>query len=141
MPHLTHHFVLARPIEGVFDTATTAKYWTDWHPATLRVEGDIDHPARLGDTIVEYVRIGGREGSGTWTVTAQERPHRLVLDTDGVIGHLRISYTVTADAAGTRFQRELEYPELGPAIDAAMEQQSIASVTNLKALLEELLPG
>lgn len=141
MPHLTHEFVIARPIEDVFDAATTAKYWTDWHPATLRVEGAIHHPAQFGDTIIEYVRIADREGSGTWTVTDYDRPHRLVLETDSPIGHLTIGYTVDSVIEGTRFRRDLDYPALGPTIDAAMEQQSSASVTNLKALLKVLLAG
>jgi hypothetical protein len=47
MPRVSHHFVADRPIGAVFDVATTARYWTEWHLATRGVDGDIGHPARL----------------------------------------------------------------------------------------------
>lgn len=46
MPRVSHHFVADRPIDAVFDV-TTARHWTEWHPATRGIEGEIDHPARL----------------------------------------------------------------------------------------------
>ncbi len=92
MPRVSHHFVVGRPISAVFDVVTTARFWPEWHPATRSVEGDIGHPARLGDQIIEHVTIAGIHGSGTWTVVEHERPHRLVLETDLAFGHLRISY-------------------------------------------------
>jgi len=82
MPRVSHYFVTDRPLEAVFDIVTTARFWTEWHPATRSVEGDVDHPAQLGDQITEYVRIAGIEGSGTWTVVEHDRPHRLALETD-----------------------------------------------------------
>jgi hypothetical protein len=39
MPRVSHHFVADRPIGAVFDVVTTARYWTEWHPATRGVEG------------------------------------------------------------------------------------------------------
>ena len=68
--HLRHAIVVDRPIEAVFDVATTARHWTTWHPATVRVTGQIAAPARFGDQITEHVRIAEHEGSGTWTVVA-----------------------------------------------------------------------
>ncbi len=70
MPQVSHHFVVDRPIDAVFDVVTTARFWPEWHPATRGVEGDIDHPARLGDKITEHVTIAGIQGSGTWSVVA-----------------------------------------------------------------------
>lgn len=113
MRRVSHYFVADRPIDAVFDIVTTARFWTEWHPATRGVEGDIDHPARLGDRIIEHVTIAGIDGSGTWTVVEHDRPRHLVLETDLAIGQLRISYLLATMAAGrTRFQRDLEYPEL-----------------------------
>jgi uncharacterized protein YndB with AHSA1/START domain len=161
--HLRHEIVVDRPIAAVFAVATTVRRWPAWHPATLRVEildlragrppraereGDAwgadrsppnDGPARLGDRIVEHVRIADHEGSGTWTVTACEPPHRLVLDsTDAGIGHIRISYTVTEEPGGTRFVRELDLPPVSPPVEAAMHAQSAAG---LAALLEREIPA
>ena len=33
MPQVSHHFVADRPIDAMFDLITTARFWTDWHPA------------------------------------------------------------------------------------------------------------
>ena len=42
MPRASHHFVADRPIDAVFDVVTTARYLTEWHPATRGLEGDVD---------------------------------------------------------------------------------------------------
>ena len=39
MPQVSHHFVVDRPIDAVFDVVTTARFWPEWHPATRGVEG------------------------------------------------------------------------------------------------------
>jgi len=138
MPRVSHHFVADRPIEAVFDIVTTARFWTEWHPATRGVEGDIDHPARLGDRIIEHVTIAGIEGSGTWTVVEYDRPHHLALEADLAVGHLRISYQLTTVDGGTRFQRDLDFPELGPQVSTAMEGQSAAGITSLASLVQRM---
>jgi Polyketide cyclase / dehydrase and lipid transport len=141
MPRVSHHFVVDRPIGAVFDIVTTARFWTEWHPATRCVEGDVDHPARSGDQIIEHVTIAGVHGSGTWTVMEHDRPEHLALETDLAVGHLRISYRFSQAAGGaTRFQRDLEFPELGAQVSAAMEAQSAAGVANLARLVEREIP-
>ena len=137
MPRVSHHFVVDRPIEPVFDIVTTARFWPQWHPATRGVEGDIDQPARLGDRITEHVTVAGISGTGTWTVTECKPPHSLVLEADLGAGLVRISYLLDQTADGrTRFQRDLEFPDLGPQIGAAMEDQSAAGVASLASLVE-----
>jgi uncharacterized protein YndB with AHSA1/START domain len=140
MPRVSHHFVVDRPIDAVFDVVTTARFWTEWHPATRGVEGDVDHPARLGDRIIEHVTIAGIEGSGTWTVVEYDRPHQLALETDLAVGHLRIAYQLTTVDGGTRFQRDLDFPELGPQVNAAMEAQSAEGITSLGQLVRRMVP-
>jgi hypothetical protein len=140
MPRVSHHFIADRPIDAVFDLVTTARFWTEWHPATRGIEGDVDHPARLGDRIIEHVTIAGIEGTGTWTVVERDRPHHLALETELAIGRLRISYQLAAVSGGTRFQRDLDFPELGPQIAAVMEAQSEAGVANLARLVERQVP-
>jgi uncharacterized protein YndB with AHSA1/START domain len=140
--HLRHEIVVDRPIEAVFDVATTARHWTAWHPATVGVAGQVGAPAQLGDRIVEHVRIADHEGSGTWTVVACERPHRLVLEsTDAGIGHVRITYSLEADGRGARFARDLDLPALSPAVEAAMHEQSRTGLAALAALLEREIPA
>jgi hypothetical protein len=144
MPRVSHHFVVDRPIQAVFDVVTTVGRWPQWHPATRRVEGDIDHPARLGDRVTEHVTIAGIEGSGTWTVTEYDTPRHLALEADLPFGHLRIGYRLeVAEGGGTRFQRDLDFPELGPQIGAVLEEQSAQGVASLARLVERevAVPG
>ncbi|MFN8498900.1 MAG: SRPBCC family protein [Anaerolineae bacterium] len=138
---VSNEIVVARPIAAVFDRATTAKYWPQWHPATVSVAGQIDRPARLGDAIIERVQLGGRPGEGTWTVVEDEHPHRLVLATRVGMGDLRITYTAQETADGTLFRRDLDYPDLGPQMAALMRDQSEMGMKHLKALLEQLIPA
>jgi hypothetical protein len=141
MPRVSHHFVVDRPIQDVFAVVSTARFWPDWHPATRAVEGDIDHPARLGDTITEHVTIAGIDGTGVWTVTEHNAPHGMALETDLSFGHLRIGYDLTVtENGGTRLQRDLDFPELGPVIYAAMESQSAEGIAGLARLVEREVP-
>lgn len=142
MPQVSHHFAVDRPIQAVFDVVTTVGLWPQWHPATRGVDGDIDHPARLGDRVTEHVTIAGIDGSGTWTVTEYDPPRHLALETDLAFGHLRISYLLEATAGGgTRFQRDLDFPELGAGIAAAMDAQSAQGVADLARLVEREIPA
>jgi uncharacterized protein YndB with AHSA1/START domain len=140
MPRVSNTFTVDRPVDAVFDLVTTARYWPEWHPATRAVEGDVDHPARLGDHIVEHVTIAGIEGTGTWSVVEYDRPHHLALETELAVGRLRISYQLAAVADGTRFQRDLDFPDLGPQVDAVMQAQSQEGVANLARLVQRQLP-
>lgn len=142
MPKVSHHFVVERPIDAVFGVVSTARFWPEWHPATRGVDGDVDHPARLGDRIIEHVTIAGIEGTGTWTVVEHDPPHRLALETDLSAGRLRISYQFsTTEGGGTRFQRDLEFPPLGPEATAAMEAQSAQGIARLAGLVQREIPA
>jgi uncharacterized protein YndB with AHSA1/START domain len=140
VPHVSHRVVVARPIESVFDLATTTKHWPLWHPATRSVEGDIDHPARLGDQIIERVEIAGRRGEGTWTVVEYDRPRHLALEADTGMGRLRISYSFAPTPDGTAFQRDLTYEAPGDDLYRIMDQQSAEAVTRLRDFLEREIP-
>ena len=140
MPRVSHQFVVGQPIGAVFDVVTMARFWPECHPATRAVEGDIGHPARLGDQIIEHVTIAGIEGTGTWTVVEYNPPYHLALDASLSVGVLRISYHLAAAGPqGTQFRRDLDFPELGPQVTAAMEEQSAAGVVNLARLVEREL--
>jgi hypothetical protein len=142
MPRVSHHFIADHPIDAVFDVVTTARFWPEWHPATRAVEGDTGHPALLGDQIIEHVTIVGIQGSGTWTVVEHDRPHHLALETDLAFGHLRISYQLaTVDGGHTRFQRDLDFPDLGPQVNAVMEAQSADGIVSLARLVHRRVPA
>jgi hypothetical protein len=57
------------------------------------------------------------------------------------VGPLRISYQLSAvDGGGTRLQRDLDVPDLGPQVGAAMEAQSAEGVAGLARLVEREIP-
>ncbi len=86
--------------------------------------------------------IAGIQGSGTWTVVEHDRPHHLAMETDLAFGHLRISYQLTTvDGGCTRFERDLDFPELGPQVSAAMQVQSAEGITSLARLVQRQVPA
>jgi hypothetical protein len=57
------------------------------------------------------------------------------------VGHLRISYQLAAvNGGGTRFQRDLDFPELGPQVSAAMQAHSAEGITSLARLVQREIP-
>ena len=57
------------------------------------------------------------------------------------MGQLRITYQLTTASGGrTRFQRDLDFPELGPRVGAAMEAQSAAGIASLARLVQRQVP-
>jgi uncharacterized protein YndB with AHSA1/START domain len=102
--------VLNRPAEQVFNYLTTPGNWRRWHPSTLGVTGAIDHPLEVGEECLELFRVAGRQGKARWTVREREAPRRWVIDgTAEAGGHATITYTLTPQAGGTLFERELVY--------------------------------
>ena len=79
MSTVTNNILIRGEPGAVFDLVTTAKYWTQWHPATVAVGGQIDKPMRLGDVIRERARIGGTEAENDWTVSEWKRPSWVAL--------------------------------------------------------------
>jgi hypothetical protein len=145
MARVVNQIAISGPIDEVFDTVTTTRYWPQWHPATIAVTGVTDRPIALGDVIGERAEIGERVYEGNWMVAEHLRPSRVVLRGQGA--DIQIVYTFESDEHATIFTRELEFqPEdfLGSGVDPSaleslMYQQSEAALRNLKRLVEELL--
>jgi len=75
-------------------------------------------------------------------VVEHDPPHSLALESVLGDNRLRISYRLDAVGDGaTRFQRYLDFPELGPQLGAAMEGQSAAGVANLARLVLREVPA
>jgi uncharacterized protein YndB with AHSA1/START domain len=136
---------ISRPIERVFDFLTTPANWPRWHPASLRVLGQTDHPLQVGEQVTEEFRVAGQPGSAVWTVRERQAPHRWVIDGASENGNrATITYTLTAQGDGTHFQRELAFAEirpLGEAMDPAelgrhIEAESALALRRLKEVLE-----
>ena len=101
-----------QPREQVYEFVTTPGNWPQWHPSSLGVEGDTDHSLAVGESCTEAFHVAGRKGQVVWTVTGREVPRRWVIR--GIIvgrndGGL-ITYSLTPENGGTRFEREFVYP-------------------------------
>jgi hypothetical protein len=132
--------------QAIFELVTTAKYWTDWHPATLAVSGQIERPMKVGDVIRERARIGASVGENDWTVTVCEPPRRVVLEMPGTrLGDLKISYLFEPAEERVLFTRELQYDasafpaEQAAQINAAMQNDSQVATERIKAMVQEML--
>lgn len=131
--------------EQIFDIITTARYWPQWHPATIGVGGVTERPFVASDQVIERARIGDHVYEGTWTVVEHQRPSHATLR--GSSGRITISYRLEPSAAGAQFQRELSYiPEdfratsPDPAqLAQIMQQQSDLATSRLALLIEQLL--
>jgi uncharacterized protein YndB with AHSA1/START domain len=51
------------PPEQVFDFVTTPGQWPLWHPFSLKVSGEVDHPLDVGEQATEEFRVAGINGS------------------------------------------------------------------------------
>lgn len=128
----------------IFDLVTTAKYWTQWHPATVEVRGQIETPMQLGDVIWERAKIGEAIGENDWTVTEWARPTRFVLSMPSTrLGDLKITYGFTPHGDGVEYTRELQYdasgfpPPVAKQIEQQMASDSAEALHRIKALVEK----
>ena len=133
------------PAGPVFDLVTSARFWPEWHPATLSVSGVIHQPYQLGDIVHERVRFAGLELEVTWRVAEHLRPARVVLQ--ALTSPARITYSFEMRGDAIEFRRELEYDEallmhVVPGADhlrTLMQSQSDEGVRRLKELVEQRL--
>ena len=129
----------------MFDLVTSARFWSEWHPATRAVYGVTQRPYRLGDLIHERVVFGGIEMVVSWRVAEHIGPSRVVLQS--LTSRARITYAFEAEGDAVAYRRDLEYDGalLRQAIsgvgdwDALMQAQSDEGVGRLKALVERIL--
>lgn len=143
MSSVTNSIFISGEPNAIFDLVTTAKYWTQWHPATVGVSGQIDKPMQLGDVIRERAKIGGTIAENDWTVTEWERPSRVVLAMPNTrLGDLQITYRFTPNDGGVNFVRELVFdasafaPVIAGMLMEQMESDSQIAVERIKHMVE-----
>ena len=136
---------ICKPIQPVFDYVTTPANWPRWHPSSLAVSGTTDHSLEIGERVTEEFLVAGRRGTAVWTVRECEAPHRWVIEGQAEGGGgATISYTLTPDADGTRFERELIYAMPNPLLTLLnrlilrrrVEAESAEALRRLKEVLE-----
>lgn len=141
---------IARPTPEVFDFVTTPGNWPRWHPASLAVQGAIDHPLRVGEQVTEDFVVAGRRGRARWTVVESDAPRRWRIEGSGEQGgRASITYVLAAAESGTRFERDMRYrmPNLLAALldplltRARIDDESATALRQLKQVLEGNRPA
>lgn len=136
---------IRQPPKLVFEFVTTPGHWPTCHPSSLRVSGATDHSLELGEQVTEEFRVAGRLDRATWMVRGRTAPSRWVIEGQGAAGgSAKIAHTMTPQAEGTRFERELVY-EMPNLVLAALdwlvlrrrvERESSEALQRLKQVLE-----
>jgi uncharacterized protein YndB with AHSA1/START domain len=144
---IVNEVVIAQPPQRVYDYVTTPGNWPRWHPSSLAVHGATDHSLALGESVVEDFIVAGRRGTVTWTVVAREAPVRWSIEGKNIDsrGGGTVTYTLSPEGAGTRFERVLTYhmPNLLAGIAdnfgvrTRVAAESAEAVRRLKAALEK----
>ena len=144
--HIVTEMPIARSTTAVFDYVTTPEHWPAWHPSSLSVTGATDHSLNVGEKATEEFRVAGRRGQVVWTVVERNRPGKWTIagTIDGRPAGT-VSYALTPDADGTRFERTFIYrsPTLWFALlnavllRAKVQAESDEAVERLKDVLEQ----
>jgi len=147
---ITYSILIQKPVEEVFKFATTPANWVQWHPATIWVEGDIDHSGMPGDKILEGVKIGLFRGEILWTVKENQALKQWVFEGDTRLPLNKgtkptITYRFFPQDGGTLFERHLIYTPPTPfsrflnriLIKRSNRSQSRRAVANLKRVMEK----
>lgn len=143
MTHMQHQIDIAgNPIE-VLAYASTVTLWPQWHPSSLKVDGQ-GGPLHAGSRFEEDIRAGGRDGHLSWRVDEYLPGRRWSAQAVGDKGlSLVVTYECEAlDDGGTRFVRTLDYQFSGVAMRIAnrlllKRRIDHESATSLRALREK----
>jgi uncharacterized protein YndB with AHSA1/START domain len=140
---------IRRSPDDVFTYVTTPANWPRWHPSSIAVSGDANHPLDVGETCVEEFVVAGRHGITTWTVRERVVPSRWIIEASPPNGgHAEITYALEPAGSGTHFVRTLRYrmPNAALAIldllaiRQRVEAESIEATRRLKKVLEAAVP-
>ena len=110
MPTIVSEIDISRRIEEVFTFVTTPANWPLWHPSSLRVSAEADHPLTMSESVREDFIAAGRRGTVTWVVRKANPPREWMINCiPEVGGFAEITYELTAGVSGTHFKRTLSY--------------------------------
>jgi len=154
-PHLTstsmtrmqHVIDIAGNPVAVLAYASTATHWPQWHPSSLKVDGQ-SGPLYAGERFEEDIRAGGREGHLSWEVDEYLPGRRWRARARGDHGlSLVVTYECEVEGDDTRFVRTLEYSFSGLAMRIAnrlvlkrrIERESAESMLALREMAQKHL--
>jgi len=137
---MQHQIVIAANPIAVLAYASTVSRWPEWHPSSLKVDGDAG-PLHAGARFEEDIRAGDRDGHLSWDVEEYLPGRRWSARARGDHGlSLMLTYQCDAEGDGTRFVRTLDYQfsSLGMRIanqlvlKRRIERESAASLAALR---------
>ncbi|MEX5612274.1 SRPBCC family protein [Pseudomonas protegens] len=149
MTRMQHQVDIPRSAASTLAYAASSRLWPQWHPSSLRVEGD-EGPLFAGQCFEEDIHAGGRSGHLSWTVEEYLPGHRWRASARGDHGlHLQVTYECQPlGAQHTRFVRTLEYGfdnllmRLGNQLlfKRRIERESAASLLALCEMAQQAIP-
>ncbi|MCU1752108.1 sterol desaturase/SRPBCC family protein [Pseudomonas sp. 6D_7.1_Bac1] len=148
MTRLQHQVDIARDPIAVLAYASTATRWPEWHPSSLKVDGQ---PGSLhaGARFEEDIHAGGRAGHLSWEVNEYLPGRRWSARALGDHGlELLLTYECASEGDGTRFVRTLEYRFSGLLmrlvnqllLKRRIEHESAASMLALRDMVQQTIP-
>ncbi|MGJ7518189.1 sterol desaturase/SRPBCC family protein [Pseudomonas baetica] len=147
MTRMQHQIDIAGHPIAVLAYASTVTRWPEWHPSSLRINGQ-KGPLHAGARFDEDIRAGGRDGHLSWRVDEYLPGRRWVAQAHGDHGlYLILTYECEAKGDGTRFVRTLEYQFSGLGMRIAnrlllkrrIDDESAASMLALREMAEKHL--
>ena len=147
MTRMQHQIVIAGNPIGVLAYASTVTRWPEWHPSSLKVDGQAG-PLHAGSRFEEDIRAGGRDGHLSWEVNEYLPGRRWSAQARGDHGlSLVVTYECAAEGDGTHFIRTLEYQFAGVGMRIAnqlllkrrIERESAESMLALREMAQKQL--
>lgn len=149
MTRMQHQVDIPRSAASTLAYAASSRLWPQWHPSSLKVEGD-EGPLFAGQGFEEDIHAGGRSGHLSWKVEEYLPGHRWRASARGDHGlHLQVTYECQPlGAQRTRFVRTLEYGfdnllmRLGNQLlfKRRIERESAASLLALCKMAQQAIP-
>jgi uncharacterized protein YndB with AHSA1/START domain len=100
-----------KPVEQVYDYIVDLTKHGEWSPKPYRVE-DLNEPVHEGTTYTSYGWIpGDKDHRNDVTVTELHRPDRIVLTSTEQGEQFVNTFTLTAEAGGTKVERVIDMPK------------------------------
>lgn len=134
------------PPEVAFDNLADFTTTAVWDPGIVATERLDDGPLGVGSRFEVHVKLGPVSVPLEYEITAYDRPHRVVLETKGLLYHGVDDVTFAADEDGTQVTWNASFRLRGPGrlLDPALGvgfQGTVAdAVRGLEPFLRELAP-
>jgi uncharacterized protein YndB with AHSA1/START domain len=142
MARFTQSVHIAAAPEAVYAFVTNAAQWHTWHPATHSVRDVPDRPLVLGETVIEEIHAGFRHFDAKWQVIECVPLRRWAIGTQTPHGRSTVTYELTAQDGGTRFERTCEFASTGvwslldgTALKWMLARQAATALENLRRRL------